>query len=97
MEQLAGLLAFNSLAAVSLSTFLLVATPFARATFLVDDAEIARRLCPRPRCEARWNDVTLLMCSNATGYTPGKDYVWDSINLSHDTCLCPCNWPKFYK
>lgn len=69
-----------------------------RATFLVDDTEIVRQLCPKDLCMNRWNNVTIMMCNNTTGHEPaGKDYVYGSYIIGQRSCLCPCNFIKFYK
>ena len=69
-----------------------------RAAFLMDDTEIAEKLCPKDLCLNHWNNVTIMMCNNTTGREPaGKDYVFGSYIIGQTSCLCPCNFPKFYK
>jgi len=69
-----------------------------RAAFLVDDAVIVGQLCPKDLCMNHWNNVTLMMCNNSTGHEPAdKDYVYGSYIIGQTSCLCPCNFLKFYK
>lgn len=67
------------------------------AASLVDELEIRRRLCAKAVCESHWNQVTLLSCNDNSRYEPGKDSVFGSYIVSGYSCLCPCNFPKFYK
>jgi hypothetical protein len=72
-----------------------------RATFLYDDAVIVQKLCPKDVCLNHWNNTTILMCEGPAlplAQKPaGEDYVFDSFIVGSKSCLCPCDFIKFYK
>lgn len=67
------------------------------AASLVDESEVRRRLCAKAVCESHWNQFSLLSCNNNIQHEPGKDFVFGSYIVGGYSCLCPCNFPKFYK
>lgn len=61
------------------------------------ETTIRDNLCTRSLCEQRWSDAYLRMCSMSTNPEPGKDFVWDTFVKGKFACVCPCNWPKYFR
>jgi len=86
------------LIAVSLLATFWIGMCSANAQQQVRTDEIRAKLCSKPLCLSRWDNVTILLCQPRPTYPvdPGTDIVFGSFAQGSSSCWCPCNFAKFY-
>jgi hypothetical protein len=81
-----------------LNSLIFAMTLQAYAASSVRTEEIVTRLCPKVLCQSQWSDINRMSCNSpVTTYGPGEDLVFGSFVQGRESCLCPCNFPKFYR
>lgn len=80
--------------------FSLTMSILAHAAYVKDDNEIRARLCPRMTCASHYPNEGLHSCDvplPLVTIPQGQDFVFGIYRNGEVSCLCPCNFSKFYQ